>query len=509
MLPLRVGSCEVIDLSGNKLSGNVSRISNWGNYVEAIDLSSNSLEGMLPNDTSIFLRLISLKISNNSLRGELPSVIGTYPELQTVDFSLNTLYGSLPLTIFNSFRLSEVNLSGNNFTGSIEVGALQNHSLLASLDLSENSFGGCLPPEIGNLTGLKFLSLGRNKFSGVIPATIGDLKSLEFLDLSGNNLEGEIPGTISAHLVSFNVSYNNLSGSVPNNLLKFPDSSFRPGNSLLILPRDSSSYGLNLRDNNGHDHGMTSVIRNIIIAGLAGAAFVVILLFLMIHYRSSLFMGQKKLPITSTKDSGIQRNNSDHYLSHPASGLPAENVASGEKLCKNASLSLFSPSPHSKDENSSDFKVRSPDKLMGDLHLMGSSLVFTAEELSRAPAEIIGRSFHGTTYRATLEGGHVLAVKWLREGITKGKKDFAREAKKLGGIKHPNIISFRGYYWGPKEHERLIISDFVDAECLTAHLCGMLFTLIYFIVFFCIEVLAIRLLLSLQNSTQENSSPYL
>ena len=101
--------------------------------------------------------------------------------------------------------------------------------------------------------------------------------------------------------------------------------------------------------------------------------------------------------------------------------------------------------------------------------------MFTAEELSRAPAEIIGRSCHGTSYKATLDGEHVVTVKWLREGISKGKKEFAREAKKLGNVRHPNLVSLRGHYWGPKEHDRLVISDHINSVSLTAHLCGMIF----------------------------------
>ncbi|PQP92680.1 putative inactive receptor kinase [Prunus yedoensis var. nudiflora] len=36
--------------------------------------------------------------------------------------------------------------------------------------------------------------------------------------------------------------------------------------------------------------------------------------------------------------------------------------------------------------------------------------------------------------QSMLDSGHVSAVKWLREGIAKGRKEFAREVKKLGNI---------------------------------------------------------------------------
>jgi serine/threonine protein kinase len=116
--------------------------------------------------------------------------------------------------------------------------------------------------------------------------------------------------------------------------------------------------------------------------------------------------------------------------------------------------------------------VHSPDKLVGDLHLFDNLVVFTTEELSRAPAEIIGRSCHGTSYKATLDNGYMLTVKWLKEGFAKSKKEFSREIKKLGSVRHPNLVPLRGYYWGPKEHERIMISDYADATSLSTYLSG-------------------------------------
>lgn len=49
--------------------------------------------------------------------------------------------------------------------------------------------------------------------------------------------------------------------------------------------------------------------------------------------------------------------------------------------------------------------VSSPDQLAGQLFFFDSSLSLTAEELTRAPAEILGRSSHGTLYKATLKNG--------------------------------------------------------------------------------------------------------
>lgn len=114
--------------------------------------------------------------------------------------------------------------------------------------------------------------------------------------------------------------------------------------------------------------------------------------------------------------------------------------------------------------------VRSPDRLAGELHFLDETITLTPEELSRAPAEVLGRSSHGTSYRATLENGVFLTVKWLREGVARPKKEFAKEAKKFANIRHPNVVGLRGYYWGPTPHEKLILSDYVAPGSLASFL---------------------------------------
>ncbi|XP_058078872.1 probable inactive receptor kinase At5g10020 [Magnolia sinica] len=528
-LPSKVGHCGVVDLSKNMLSGSLSMIQSWGNYVMVIDLSSNSLTGTLPNVTSQFLRLTSIKISNNSLQGPLPQVIWGYPELHVIDLSLNQLNGSLSPSLFLSSRLTELNLSGNSFTGPILLPDSQTvissssdiplpptrNTSLVSLDLSNNLLNGSLPPEIGTLDQLNLLNVGKNNISGQIPSEIGKLHSLLFLDLSNNHLDGSIPDDLPDGLKGFNVSYNNLSGIVPNNLLKFPDSSFHPGNALLIFPQAPHSPknipGITLK---GKRHHMKSAIKVALIAGFVGGAALVAILFILIYYRGqrsspreirgkdtnhgksplpSLFGLQKAVDpspasLSFSQDrllSSGSRSMPEHgdissvgmRLAEPAvpestlkGGRPSAERSPPKNIGRSSPVSALSIDPSMSDQPSV-LEVFSPDRLVGDLHFFDNSFMFTAEELSCAPAEIIGRSCHGTSYRATLDTGRVLTVKWLREGISKGKKEFAREAKKLGNIRHPNIVSLRGYYWGPKEHERLIISDYIDAVCLASHLC--------------------------------------
>ncbi|PKA48137.1 putative inactive receptor kinase [Apostasia shenzhenica] len=498
-LPTKIGSCLFVDLSNNMFSGNVSSIRSWGNYVETVELSSNKLTGTLPRETSQFLRLKSLKVSNNLLEGEVPPVLGTYPEINVIDLSVNHLHGSLPETLFLSSRLMDVNLSCNHLTGAIFQSKRQpTNSSLVSIDLSNNFLSGSLSEEIAAMGQLVLLNFSRNNISGEIPNAIGFLHHLLYVDLSHNQFEGNIPDNLPESLLGINVSYNNLSGNVPKNLFRFPNSSFLPGNDLLNFP-PASSNSMSAAGKAKQSRRM----RNAIIYSLIAGGFVfaaIFLLFVLVYHRGfngndrgnttqkkssfSLLFGTRKRnapPQASTRFSQDHLSQSSTLSSQRRQGIALETEMQELEVCKSpmkndrkASVSFIISSPSSIHQSSgqqtSVLSVSSPDRLAGDLHLFDNSISFTVEELSRAPAEIIGRSCHGSLYMATLDKGHVLAVKWLKEGIVKSKKEFSREAKKLGTMRHPNLISLKGYYWGPKEHERLLISDFVASLSLTVHL---------------------------------------
>ena len=93
-----------------------------------------------------------------------------------------------------------------------------------------------------------------------------------------------------------------------------------------------------------------------------------------------------------------------------------------------AAVTGFTPSKHSHfywspesgdfpAENLARLDVRSPDRLVGKLYFLDDTITLMPEEPLGASAEVLGRSRHGTSYRATLENGMFLTVKWLREGV--------------------------------------------------------------------------------------------
>ncbi|KAL5197236.1 hypothetical protein ABZP36_000748 [Zizania latifolia] len=533
-LPSTVGKCMSVDLSGNQLSGELAILRAWDGTVEIIDLSSNKLEGSYPNDASQFQNLVSLKLRNNSLSGSIPSVLGTYQKLSILDLSLNALGGPVLPFFFLSPTLTVLSLSGNNFTGTIpfqsrhstESIALSTQPILRIVDLSSNSLSGSLPPDISNLQRLEFLTLAMNELSGEIPSEISKLQGLEYLDLSHNHFTGIIPDMPQTSLKIFNVSYNDLQGNVPKSVEKFPLSCFRPGNDLLVFP-DGLPAG-NYDDTGVAESQSTHVhkagVRVALIVGCIGAVLLVIFIALALYVvRSQELCGRNgfrgQITIRDLKLGRLSRPNlfkppkddvtptktsfsNDSLLTAAARSIPAQKDLLAEAAVEygysdpkeviessssgvaetSAAVPVQASSPRSAlpasprfvdsrfHEEPVTFEVYSPDRLVGELIFLESTLVFTAEDLSRAPAEVLGRSSHGTTYKATLQSGQVLTVKWLRVGLVKNKKEFTKEIKRIGTIRHPNIISWRAFYWGPKEQERLIISDYVNGDSLALYL---------------------------------------
>lgn len=485
-LPSSMGGCLIVDLSRNMMSGDISMLQNWGSALKVLDLSSNTLNGNLPELGSKFQGLNFLRISNNSLAGNLPHAWNSFSSLMTVDLSANEFVGPIPPTLFSSANLVTLNLSGNHLSGAIPVTRSHNLELLALasspslefLDLSDNMLEGRLPSEIGDIGGLKLLNLANNNISGQIPNDLCKLKKITSLDLSGNGFEEQLPDNLPATLLNFNVSYNNLSGIVPANLIKFPPSSFHPGNEWLQIP-DAGRLPLPIPRNDGRHHNSKANIRVAIILGSLGAAFMIALV-LLVYYWAQLhaFHGRSKLDGESSeravKVGGFKSHGNtdptttnlsfsqDHLLTSNLRSLSGKAELATEIVQRVSAEGISSEQPVTLD-------VYSPDQLVGELFFVDGCLSFTEEELSRAPAEVLGRSSYGTLYKATLENNHMLTVKWLRAGLVKNKKEFSKEVKKLGSLRHPNMVPVRAYFWGPRE-ERLVLADYIHGDNLALHL---------------------------------------
>ncbi|XP_070674446.1 probable LRR receptor-like serine/threonine-protein kinase At3g47570 [Malus domestica] len=213
-------------LTANWSSASNSNICNWigvtcgarHHRVTALNLSYMGLAGVIPPHLGNLSFLVELGLENNFFNGPLPQELSRLRRLKAINLQYNNFTGTIP-SWFGSFpKLQTFTLAGNGFSGSIPA-AIFNLSALEIIRLSRNQLSGSIPREIGNLTMVKGIYLGHNKFEE-LPNEIGCLGQLEKLAVHKNVLKGSafVPVLNISSLISVALSYNNMSGSLPDNM---------------------------------------------------------------------------------------------------------------------------------------------------------------------------------------------------------------------------------------------------------------------------------------------------
>ncbi|XP_015575707.3 probable leucine-rich repeat receptor-like protein kinase IMK3 [Ricinus communis] len=428
-----------LSLHDNIIGGSIPKTLGILPNLRGVQLFNNRFSGSIPSSLGSCLLLQTLDLGNNSLTGIIPDSLANATKLFRLNVSYNSLSGPLPVRLSPS--LIYLDISNNAINGSLPTG-LSNLSALVLLNLENNDLDNQIPEVLGGLHNLSSLNLNRNKLSGHIPGTLGNVSTLTQLDLSQNELSGEIPDSLANlhSLVSFNVSYNNLSGPVPVPLSqKFNSSSFA-GNIQLCgfsgaapCPSQEPSGPAPPPEMPRKHHRKLSTKDIILIA--AGALLIVLIILCLIL-----------LCCLIRKKAGSKSKNGE---------AASRAAAAAARVVKGA--------PPVAGE------VESGGEVGGKLVHFDGPLAFTADDLLCATAEIMGKSTYGTVYKATLEDGNQVAVKRLREKITKGQREFENEVNALGKIRHPNLLALRAYYLGPKG-EKLLVFDYMSKGSLATFL---------------------------------------
>ncbi|KAG8372157.1 hypothetical protein BUALT_Bualt12G0037300 [Buddleja alternifolia] len=118
-----------IQLSGNKLSGEIPSVLRKLENLAMLYLDDNGFNGELPPEIG-FLPLIALNISKNKFSGEIPREIGTLEFLRNLGLSYNNFSGDFPRSITYLPELSRFNISYNPFIS----GRIPSYGQLATFD---------------------------------------------------------------------------------------------------------------------------------------------------------------------------------------------------------------------------------------------------------------------------------------------------------------------------------------------------------------------------------------
>ncbi|KAK8951528.1 putative LRR receptor-like serine/threonine-protein kinase [Platanthera zijinensis] len=236
---------QYLDLTRNYLNGSIPKA--WATLpLVNLSVQGNRISGRIPEELGSIITLQSLVVEGNLLEGPIPDSFGKLINLQRLFVSANNLSGELPESLGNLEKMNDFRIDGNPFTGKIPS-FIGNWSLLNRLDMQGTSLEGPFPQSFSNLTSITELRVTdirvmtgdfpplqkmknmlqlvlRNlSITGQLPYFIGDMAALKTLDLSFNNISGIIPDNYVALDKSLKFMFltnNMLSGLIPDWIMR-------------------------------------------------------------------------------------------------------------------------------------------------------------------------------------------------------------------------------------------------------------------------------------------------
>ncbi|OMO73307.1 hypothetical protein CCACVL1_17337 [Corchorus capsularis] len=412
------------NFGGNNFTGSVlsmpfapQRLGKQISY--AFYAGQNLLSGPFPGnlfENCDGLHALFVNVSYNRMFGQIPAEISICKSLQFLDVSLNKITGSIPPVVGDLVSLVSLNLSWNMLQGQIPAsfGRMKD---LKYLSLAGNNLTGSIPSSFGQLQSLEMLDLSSNFISGEIPEGLVNLRNLTVLLLNNNKLSGQIPSGLAnvTMLSAFNVSFNNLSGPLPssNNLMKcsslIGNPLLQPCHTYSLMPSadqaragDSQNYAAS-PPGSATRSARNNAFNSIEIASIASASAIVsVLLALVILFFYTRKWNSKSKIISTTKKE----------------------------------VTIFAD--------------------------IGVPLTF--DGVVRATANFnasncIGNGGFGSTYKAEISPGVLVAIKRLAIGRLQGFQQFDAEIKILGRLRHPNLVTLIGYH--ASETETFLVYNYL------------------------------------------------
>jgi hypothetical protein len=344
-------------------------------------------------------------------------------------------------------RVVGVFLDGASLAG--PVAPLLRLGQLRALAVRNNSLSGAVPP-LDNSTSprLRHLLVSRNALSGSLNVSLGALLTLR---AEHNGFNGGLEAVRVPMVRGFNVSRNKLAGEIPGELARFPISVFGGNLALCGQPLPRCVHAYNAVGDSGPD---------VSIAAQSPSAAP--------NANSSAALsngGFSKLSLTALMATGIGNAaliTVSLVVSVATFVYVQRKLRSANRDASNAALCF--------DEEADKRAANDRCRKSGGLVCFEGGEELRLESLLKASAEVLGKGVSGSTYRAVLEDGVVVAVKRLSAlQFPAGRsKAFDHHMRLVGRIRHRNVVGLRAYC--NSNGERLLVYDYLPNGSLQSAL---------------------------------------